>query len=638
MATTDQRAEFRALFLSASTQHLFATAMEGHLPATGLRGVAWRFFLGTLPTNTPLEGWVERTLRRRAEYAALVEVHCVDPHKKGAELDPTICNPLSQHEESPWNAYYEAEELRTEIRKDLTRLHPGYTREGEDDPFFASPAIVDTMERVLVVWSKRAPALSYRQGMHELLAALVLALHNDAEQAASWLPAATPAEAAAAIEAASKAAAAVGESASGGGGGGGGDEPRSASPSASALPQEAQNLSDEQMVPLMRALLDPSGVEADAFWLFDQLMVYVKDWFEPGTGAGGGGGGGGGGRGGSLPRVSLDEQRRARQAAEKRSPLLLKCAHIQDTLLRRADPQLHGVLAEKEVQPQLYLLRWLRLLFGREFHLADSMVVWDALFAYGQGLMLVEYMAVSMLLYVRASLIEGDYTQTLRRLLKYPPVEHVHTLVERALHLKRAFAPGPDVSTTRAPGARGAASASASAGAAAVAPGSARMAREPPGGHRAAVATPGAYGCGPSGMSNGTGGGGHAPFFTPPSCGTRLEQTHTHTHAAAVAAATAAAAAAASSDAYARRAAEESATLARRMESPLGALTEVLKQLAAAAGESAAAPADEEAAAEGAAAAAAAGGAATAIDAVAVRHALAELRAVQRVLTARGAP
>ena len=38
------------------------------------------------------------------------------------------------------------------------------------------------------------------------------------------------------------------------------------------------------------------------------------------------------------------------------------------------------------MQPQLYLLRWLRLLFGREFHLSDSMLVWDALFAHGQGL------------------------------------------------------------------------------------------------------------------------------------------------------------------------------------------------------------------------------------------------------------
>ena len=36
------------------------------------------------------------------------------------------------------------------------------------------------------------------------------------------------------------------------------------------------------------------------------------------------------------------------------------------------------------------------------------MLVWDALFAHGQGLQLVEHMAVAMLLYVRATLLEGD--------------------------------------------------------------------------------------------------------------------------------------------------------------------------------------------------------------------------------------
>ena len=48
-------------------------------------------------------------------------------------------------------------------------------------------------------------------------------------------------------------------------------------------------------------------------------------------------------------RGTYEEQRRARHAAEARSPLLVKCAYIQDTLLRRADPQLHASLAEKEV-------------------------------------------------------------------------------------------------------------------------------------------------------------------------------------------------------------------------------------------------------------------------------------------------
>ena len=155
--------------------------MEGNLPQTGLRGLAWGFFLSTLPAGTTVAGWVRRTQQKRKEYAALVEEHCVDPHQAGAELDLAICNPLSQHEESPWSSFFETEELRSEIQKDLSRLHPGYSREGEDHPFFASTAIQQAMLRVLVVWCRLNPELSYRQGMHELLANLYLALHNDAE-------------------------------------------------------------------------------------------------------------------------------------------------------------------------------------------------------------------------------------------------------------------------------------------------------------------------------------------------------------------------------------------------------------------------------------------------------------------------
>ena len=60
-------------------------------------------------------------------------------------------------------------------------------------------------------------------------------------------------------------------------------------------------------------------------------------------------------------------------------------------------PQLYAALTEKEVQPQLYLLRWLRLLFGREFHLSDSMLVWDALFAYGQAASCPHWVASSFI-------------------------------------------------------------------------------------------------------------------------------------------------------------------------------------------------------------------------------------------------
>ncbi len=162
--TCDQRPQFRALFLGPNTHHLFSTAMEGNLPKTGLRGIAWGFFLGTLPAGMTVAGWARCAQQKRKEYDALVEEHCVDPHQAaGAEADLAICNPLSQHEESPWSSFFETEELRGEIQKDLSRLHPGYSREGEDHLFFAAASIQESMLRVLVVWSRRNPELSYRQ-------------------------------------------------------------------------------------------------------------------------------------------------------------------------------------------------------------------------------------------------------------------------------------------------------------------------------------------------------------------------------------------------------------------------------------------------------------------------------------------
>ena len=49
----------------------------------------------------------------------------------------------------------------------------------------------------------------------------------------------------------------------------------------------------------------------------------------------------------------------------------------------QADPALHLRLGELGIEPQLYLLRWLRLLFGREFHFEDVKLLWDAIFAFG---------------------------------------------------------------------------------------------------------------------------------------------------------------------------------------------------------------------------------------------------------------
>ena len=68
--TGDQRPQFRALFLGPNTHHLFSTAMEGNLPKTGLRGIAWGFFLGTLPAGMNVAGWA-----RCASWTVYVQVY-----------------------------------------------------------------------------------------------------------------------------------------------------------------------------------------------------------------------------------------------------------------------------------------------------------------------------------------------------------------------------------------------------------------------------------------------------------------------------------------------------------------------------------------------------------------------------------
>ena len=52
------------------------------------------------------------------------------------------------------------------------------------------------------------------------------------------------------------------------------------------------------------------------------------------------------------------------------------------------------------VQPSL-CSRWIRLLFGREFPLPSVLELWDALFADGPSLGLIDYIFVAMLMHIR---------------------------------------------------------------------------------------------------------------------------------------------------------------------------------------------------------------------------------------------
>ncbi|KAG0705875.1 rab-GTPase-TBC domain-containing protein [Suillus ampliporus] len=104
------------------------------------------------------------------------------------------------------------------------------------------------------------------------------------------------------------------------------------------------------------------------------------------------------------------------------SPIITACNHIQSNLLKSVDPILHGALQSSGIEPQIYGLRWLRLLFTRELSMDDAMILWDGLFASPIAISeLAQWICVAMLIRIRTKLIPSDYSMQLTYLLRYPP-------------------------------------------------------------------------------------------------------------------------------------------------------------------------------------------------------------------------
>lgn len=74
---------------------------------------------------------------------------------------------------------------------------------------------------------------------------------------------------------------------------------------------------------------------------------------------------------------------------------------IRDKILAKQDLHLHNHFLKLDIPLALFGIRWLRLLFGREFPLQDLLILWDALIAIGDNLELTHYILVAMLIHIR---------------------------------------------------------------------------------------------------------------------------------------------------------------------------------------------------------------------------------------------
>ena len=255
--------------------------------------------------------------------------------------------------------YFENKEIEETIMLDITRTF-------QDKEYFTKESTHQMMLRILFVWCKLNDDISYRQGMNELLALILMVVECDKKKL------------------------------------------------------KLKEGYTERSV--YAVLVDSTYLEHDVFTMFAALMKEMKEYYRP------------------PPRRQRPSDNKGKKDVPPPPPvpecvIITKADNLQNHLLKSMDHELFTHLDGMQIEPQLYALKWFRLILARAFHLEDSLAIWDAILASGVGLPLLDYVCLSMLLYIRVTLLEGDYLYVQRRLLKFPPVEHPWVLVEKAVLL-----------------------------------------------------------------------------------------------------------------------------------------------------------------------------------------------------------
>ncbi|KZV49007.1 hypothetical protein F511_09603 [Dorcoceras hygrometricum] len=407
------------------------------------RGIRWRMDLGILPSSrtASIDDLRRVTANSRRRYASLRRKLLVDPHvvkDGGVSPDLVMDNPLSQNPDSMWGRFFRNAELERMLDQDLTRLY------NERGSYFQTSACQGMLRRILLLWCLKNPEYGYRQGMHELLAPLMYVLHVDVKRLlevrklfvdhfADKFDGLTFHEDDTYNFDFNKFSESV--------------EYKNGLENSSVKANGLTELDPEIQTTVLLGdaygaegelgvVLSEKFMEHDAYSMFDALMcgadgaVAMAEFFSP------------------SPFVN----------SHTGFPRVIEASAALYHLLSIADSSLHSHLVELGVEPQYFTLRWLRVLFGREFSLKSLLVIWDEIFSRentkpnkAAGLdvesnfgvlsshrgAFISAFAVSMVLYLRSSLLATENaTACLQRLLNFPDDINLVKLVTKAASLQ----------------------------------------------------------------------------------------------------------------------------------------------------------------------------------------------------------
>ncbi|KAL9992770.1 putative Rab-GTPase-TBC domain-containing protein [Helianthus debilis subsp. tardiflorus] len=407
--------------------------LENNRRFADLRGVQWRIDLGILPSSSStVDDFRRVTANSRRSYAALRRRLLINSSISKDESnfrDLVIDNPLSQNPDSMWGRFFHKAELERMVDQDLSRLYP------EHGSYFQTTGCQGVLRRVLLLWCIRYPNYGYRQGMHELLAPLLYVLQADLERL-SEVRKLYPDYFTDNFDGLSF-----------------NDTDISSNPDLEkgednfGIQKDEINVNhiDPKILTIISfsdaygaegelgIVLSEKFIEHDAYTMFDALMN------------------------GDRGAVAMANFFSHSPSPQNGLPPVIEASSALYHLLSIVDLSLYTHLVELGVEPQYFALRWLRVLFGREFALDDLLVIWDEIFALDNNKLrassenesevafrvlnssrgaFISALAVSMILYLRSSLLATENaTSCLQRLLNFPADVDLRKLITKAKSL-----------------------------------------------------------------------------------------------------------------------------------------------------------------------------------------------------------
>lgn len=403
--------DFESLFVPIKADHIRIKARLGELKHCQFRSLCWRYCLHCLPEQH--DQWLETCSKSRKQYDEIKAKYSQSKQSSNQQQSPTspsdlekttVANDINtnyaQDEKNklpPTNfpsstnsanenlaSQQRRKELEDEqqyieaanqcdhknvfrtIQRDVVRTFP-------DMEFFRQTEMQAILENVLFNFANENSHLSYKQGMHELLATLLYVLHTDSQN---------------------------------------------------CLINHEGGYANETIA----TLLDFKYLEHDVFQLFSALMKSIETWYQNDEIL-------------ILPPAAINNDNngfnvgRSSNRQQVGSVLGNKLKMISENIVRSYDQELFNHLEALQIAPQIYGIRWMRLLFGREFEFLDLLTVWDAIICDHASMSLIDFIFASMLITIREELVNGDYTDCLNNLMRHQ-FKDVQYVIKLALHLR----------------------------------------------------------------------------------------------------------------------------------------------------------------------------------------------------------